>query len=86
VFPSLNDVIGEHGPGDEGWRGVRWEVYDKVCFSCWFIDCNLDMYKFKGAIEYFTPGCSWDRKPDWFDDAFVWLEGKLDGKDYGFQK
>jgi hypothetical protein len=29
VFAALIDVINEHGLGDDGWKSVRWEVYDK---------------------------------------------------------
>lgn len=31
LFAALIAVIEAHGTGDAGWRGVRWEVYDKVC-------------------------------------------------------
>ena len=30
VYSALVAVIKEHGQGDEGWRTIRWEVYDKV--------------------------------------------------------
>lgn len=30
VFQALIDVIKEHGLGDDGWKSVRWEVFDKV--------------------------------------------------------
>lgn len=30
LFSALIRVIEEHGLGDEGWRGIRWEMYDKV--------------------------------------------------------
>lgn len=30
LFRALNDVIDVHGVGDDGWKSVRWEVYDKV--------------------------------------------------------
>ncbi|KAJ7579283.1 hypothetical protein C8J56DRAFT_341280 [Mycena floridula] len=35
LYDALFDVIQEHGLGDEGWRSLRWEVYDKyvVCLK-----------------------------------------------------
>ncbi|KAK4701461.1 hypothetical protein P7C70_g4774, partial [Phenoliferia sp. Uapishka_3] len=35
VYGALLAVIAEHGFGDAGWRGARWEVYDKfsVCIE-----------------------------------------------------
>jgi len=29
LLQALIDVIEEHGLGENGWKGVRWEVYDK---------------------------------------------------------
>lgn len=30
LLPALAAVIDAHGIGDAGWKGVRWEVYEKV--------------------------------------------------------
>ncbi|KAF8229347.1 hypothetical protein L208DRAFT_183539 [Tricholoma matsutake] len=29
LFAALNDVLHEHGMGNDGWKSFRWEVYDK---------------------------------------------------------
>jgi len=54
--------------GDEGWKSIRWEVYDKYSGSL-------------GALEYSRPG---DPESHWSDGAYPWLEGKLDKDEYGF--
>ncbi|KAG6809012.1 hypothetical protein H0H92_001974 [Tricholoma furcatifolium] len=33
VYDALSLVIDNHGLGDDGWRSVRWEVYDTVGYS-----------------------------------------------------
>lgn len=30
IYEALIQVIEEHGYGDDGWAGARWEVYDTV--------------------------------------------------------
>jgi len=29
LFAALIEVINQHGLGDDGWKNIRWEVYDK---------------------------------------------------------
>lgn len=43
VYTALMDIINEHGLGEQGWMGARWEVYDRVspflsfCFGCFYL-------------------------------------------------
>jgi hypothetical protein len=30
LFAALIEVINQHGLGDDGWKNIRWDVYDKV--------------------------------------------------------
>jgi len=43
LLDALNAVVDQHGLGDEGWKSVRWEVYDKVGIqlSRFFLLINL---------------------------------------------
>lgn len=34
IFGALIALIEERGVGEDGWESARWEVYDKVRFSC----------------------------------------------------
>ncbi|KZS90506.1 hypothetical protein SISNIDRAFT_488382 [Sistotremastrum niveocremeum HHB9708] len=61
VFEALTAVIREHGI--EGWKGVRWEVYDKVR-ECELAKIHYDPFAYDG--------------PDWEDEARAWLKGRME--------
>ena len=76
VYSALVAVIKEHGQGDEGWRTIRWEVYDKV--RAWISTrmrghSDLSQYaeSMRKPIEYCMDRNLWE------DDAAKWLEGRL---------
>ncbi|KII86492.1 hypothetical protein PLICRDRAFT_178023 [Plicaturopsis crispa FD-325 SS-3] len=66
LFRALVDVIGEHGVEDAGWRSARWEVYDKLA------TCIPDR-----GILYSQNGEHGRISACWYDDARVWLFGRL---------
>ncbi|KZT40630.1 hypothetical protein SISSUDRAFT_1043959 [Sistotremastrum suecicum HHB10207 ss-3] len=61
LFEALIGVIEEHGI--EGWKSVRWEVYDK------FRECQL------ATIHYRPEG---RHGPSWEDEACAWLKGYME--------
>ncbi|KII86494.1 hypothetical protein PLICRDRAFT_700534 [Plicaturopsis crispa FD-325 SS-3] len=74
LFSALVDVIQHHGVEDAGWCSARWEVYDKLA------TCILD----RGML--FSRYGERGRVPTrWYDDARVWLRGRLEPSDRNHQ-
>ncbi|TFK85963.1 hypothetical protein K466DRAFT_664103 [Polyporus arcularius HHB13444] len=60
LFSVLIRVIEEHGIGDDGWKGIRWEVYDKYAET------------FNKRISYDAHEKQWeDDAAHWLDGRFT---------------
>ena len=74
LLDAFKAVVNEHGLGDEGWKSVRWEVYDKVGIQL------SRAWRFSLTAEKFSDmfgGIGWRRNQDgsltWFDIGGEWL-------------
>lgn len=97
IYAGLIGVIEEVGTSDQGWKSIRWEVYDKVRnhlapisyssdqsnrLSCSFL---LSQYAdYIEGVEYARD----NRDSWWVDNAHFWLRGRLDAtsKDIDWQR
>ena len=54
LFTALIEVIEEHGTGPEGFEGIRWEVYEKVCVTP---ATSLEIYLCQQALRRLLAVC-----------------------------
>jgi hypothetical protein len=87
LFTALIGVVRDDGLGEDGWRTIRWLVYDTVSGHIThhyfgvhpLTTAGLQYSKCFGSLEYTRPDPE-HLNGRWRDDAFTWLLGKLDAQ------